>query len=292
MITKPMLAGKLDADDNIRYPILVTQKLDGIRCLVIDGHAVTRKFKLIPNRHIRAKIEQYCPTGFDGEIMSGKLYFNDLQSLVMKEDGEPDFEYHVFDYVMDSIDKGYKDRIIDLDITVASLEQKFIVAVIPKLVTNHDEFFQWEETFLKEGYEGIMLRSLNGPYKCGRSTMKEGYLLKSKRFKDSEAVILGVEELMHNANKKEVDELGYTKRSKKKANLQPTDKLGALLVRDIVMNIEFKVSTGMTDKQRVEYWKDKENLIGKLVKYKYQGIGKAKPRFPVFLGFRDPRDMS
>jgi DNA ligase-1 len=36
----------------------------------------------------------------------------------------------------------------------------------------------------------------------------------------------------------------------------------------------------------------RKKLLGKIVKYKYQEIGVLeKPRFPVFLGFRDKEDM-
>lgn len=41
------------------------------------------------------------------------------------------------------------------------------------------------------------------------------------------------------------------------------------------------------------HWSDRQALIGKTVKFKYQAIGtKDKPRIPVFLGWRDARDMS
>ena len=110
-----MLASSVKNTSDLRFPLLATPKLDGVRALVIDGHAVTRKFKPIPNKYIRAKIEHYCPDGFDGEIMSGNLEFNDLQSLVMTEEGEPDFEYHVFDYVKDDLTKPYKERVLDLE---------------------------------------------------------------------------------------------------------------------------------------------------------------------------------
>lgn len=292
MITKPMLAGKLDSEDQIKFPVLATPKLDGIRCLVIDGHAVTRKFKPVPNKFIRAKIEHYCPNGFDGEIMSGKAEFNDLQSKVMSIEGEPEFEYHVFDYVKESLGAKYEQRMVHLALECDRIGANFIKPVIPKLIETCGDLLYAETQFLKDGYEGIIVRSLDSPYKCGRSTIREGYLLKLKRFQDSEAKILGLENLLHNANEKEIDELGHTKRSKKKAHLQPTDKLGAFVVQDLTTGAEFRVSTGMTDEQRLKYWEDGTKLVGKILKYKYQAEGmKNLPRFPVFIGFRDPLDM-
>jgi DNA ligase-1 len=44
---------------------------------------------------------------------------------------------------------------------------------------------------------------------------------------------------------------------------------------------------------RREVWKDPDAYIGKIIKYKYQAIGsKDAPRIPIFLGFRDERDMT
>ena len=69
--------------------------------------------------------------------------------------------------------------------------------------------------------------SPDGPYKCGRSTVREGYLLKLKRFADGEAVILGCCEQMHNANAAQQDAFGRTKRSSHKDNKIGKATLGA-----------------------------------------------------------------
>ena len=284
-----MLAAKLDSEDQIKFPTYATRKLDGIRCLVIDGKAVTRKFKVVPNHYIRTQIEKYCPDGFDGEIMSPGCNFNELQSKVMSQDGKPEFEYHVFDYVKDRLDKDYLLRIADL-LNVQPVT--FVKIVKPELIDNKDDLLKVEVKYLKEGYEGIILRTSDSPYKCGRSTVKQQWLMKLKRFKDSEAEVLGIEQLMHNANEATIDELGHTKRSKAKANMVPVEKLGAFVVRDIKTQVQFKVSTGMNDEQRLQFWQDGAKLIGKLIKYKYQAEGmKNLPRFPVFLGFRDRIDL-
>jgi DNA ligase-1 len=56
--------------------------------------------------------------------------------------------------------------------------------------------------------------------------------------------------------------------------------------------VEFDIGTGFTADQRQLLWSVGDNLIGRVVKYKSQPTGvKEKPRFPVFLGFRDAVDM-
>ena len=295
MIEKPMLAVNCESVSKLAYPVLATPKLDGIRCVIIDGKALSRKFKEIPNRHIFALLSQ-LPSGLDGEIMlrptvdSGQqATFQQITSSVMSEDGVPDFEYWVFDYVKDSLDKPYKDRMEDLK--ALNLPQ-FVRKLIPQPLADVDSLSKFEALCLSEGYEGVMVRLPEGPYKCGRSTVKEGYLLKIKKFKDAEAEVIGFEERMHNANEAKKDELGHTKRSSHKENLVPAGMLGAFIVKDLESGLEFSIGTGFDDEFRKEVWKNPYRYVRKIIKYKSQEIGKKdKPRFPVFLGFRDERDM-
>jgi len=143
-----------------------------------------------------------------------------------------------------------------------------------------------------EGYEGVMIRTPNSPYKCGRSTSREGYLQKIKRFTDSEAAIIDFEEREHNANEATTDLLGHTKRSSHQENMVKTGTLGALRVRDVKTQVEFKIGTGYDDALRQEIWDNKDKYSKLLVKYKSQASGaKEAPRFPVFIGFRNENDL-
>jgi DNA ligase-1 len=56
--------------------------------------------------------------------------------------------------------------------------------------------------------------------------------------------------------------------------------------------VRFKVGTGFTQAQRDELWGKKAGMVGKIIKFRYFPTGmKDAPRFPTFVGFRDPRDM-
>lgn len=289
MIKKPMLADTCEDPGLLSFPVLASPKLDGIRSLKIKGKAQSRKFIEIPNEHIQDMFKS-LPNNLDGELMIKGGTFNQIQSAVMSEDGTPDVEYWVFDYVSSGIATPYHVRMQELE---ALDLPAWCIKVIPKLINNVDELMKYEADCLAQGYEGVMVRSLEGPYKCGRSTVNEGYLLKIKRFKDSEAIILDLQERMHNGNEAQKDAFGRTKRSSHKANLVPDGTLGKFVVRDLKSNVEFDIGTGMDDALRQEIWDHKRKYLGKIVKYKYQEAGmKDKPRFPVFLGFRDPRDMS
>lgn len=292
-INKPMLSGTLRDLNTIKFPVLATPKLDGIRCLKIDGKALTRNFKPIPNHHIRNTIEKLCPDGFDGEVVGIGNTFNEVQSFVMTEEGTPDFQYVIFDYVKDDLNKSYSKRIEDLkDWLKSSRNMTHLICLFPQEINNIDEFKYFETQALIDDYEGIMIRDPNGPYKGGRSSEKEGYLLKFKRFLDSEAVIIGFEEKMINTNESKPNELGYSKKSSHKKNLVPANTLGNLIVKDINTDVVFSIGSGYNDELRLEIWTNQNKYLDKLVRYKYQPSGtKDKPRFPIFEGFRDERDL-
>lgn len=294
---KPMLAAPSDGN-NLTYPLLVSPKLDGVRALVIDGVVMSRSLKPIPNEYVQSLFGHHQLDGFDGELIVGdctdKQVFQKTQSAVMSHKGLPPVKFYVFDdHSRDG--HGFKSRHDFLYTRFKRLPDvifinSFIVAHLS--IRDQDELLKYETRFIKDGYEGIMLRDPAGPYKHGRSTLKEGYLLKVKRFVDAEAMIIGVSPLMHNANEQTKDELGHSVRSSKKEGKVALAQLGALTVRDVETGIEFDIGTGFTGEQRLTFWTQRRTLIGKLVKYKSQLVGvKDKPRFPVFLGFRSSLDL-
>ena len=296
MITRPLLAATLEDVTTLQFPVLATPKLDGIRVLKVDGKAVTRKFKPIPNTYIRGLLEKHLPDGIDGEIMTPGT-FNEIQSKVMSFDGQPEFTFYAFDYVKDSLTKSYKDRMLDmlnvLEPVVKDSTLPFSVNLLtPVLVRTVEELLELESQCLEFGCEGVMIRSPGGKYKCGRSTPKEQILMKLKRFLDAEAIVVGFEEKMHNDNTQEHDEFGLAKRSSKKAGMIPTDTLGSLIVQDVTTRTIFNIGTGFDDATKKEIWTNQDKYLKKLVKYKYQSVGqKNAPRFPVFLGFRNELDL-
>jgi DNA ligase 1 len=268
--------------DKLKYPVLCTFKYDGIRCVIKDGQALSRMLKPIPNDFVREKLEDIeCEYDLDGELIC-EGGFNAVQSSIMKEEGRPKFKYYVFDVI---IELPYVDR---MDILKKLDLPTFCEKVLPTTISSHEELCGYEEASVEMGYEGVMIRSPYGPYKYGRSTLREGYLLKLKRFTDAEGVVEDVEEMMHNENTLEINELGLAKRSSHKQGMRPAGVLGAFIVR--YNDHLVKVSTGLTMKERDLYWK--KDCIGKIVKFKFQEAGKKDlPRFPVFIGFRHPDDM-
>jgi DNA ligase-1 len=206
----------------------------------------------------------------------------------MSVQGRPTFSYHVFDNF--SLEGTFAERVACLP---AYTQPGGPITIVPQVwVDSPATLLGLEQHWLEQGYEGVILRDPQGKYKHGRSTLKEAGLLKLKRFTDGEAEVIGFEELMHNENAAKTDALGHTERSTSKAGLRPAGTLGALLVRDLATGVEFSIGTGLSASDRDTIWADRGALLGRLVKYKAFNIGAYDaPRFPVFLGFRDRRDM-
>lgn len=294
---KPMLAYSIDDINDIVLPALVSPKFDGIRAEVIDSKLLSRNLKDIPNRHVRKMFSKAALNNMDGELVFGNpcspTVFRDTSSAVMSIEGTPDVTFFVFDSFSDPTHEFVR-RHASLKTRLSKQAFGTKVVVVPHVEVNSlEELIALEEKWLGLGYEGMMGRSRNGQYKYGRSTPTQGWLWKLKRFADSEACILGLEEQMANHNEAKKDALGRTERSSKKAGLVGKGTLGALHVQDIKTKARFNIGTGMDDALRASLWaQGSAGLLGKVVKYRYFPSGsKDLPRFPVFVGFRDPIDF-
>lgn len=286
---KPMLAATLEKVESLQYPMLASPKLDGVRAVVIDGTVLSRNLKPIPNRHVQKLFGKAKFNGLDGELIVGeaghKDVFRSTMSGVTKYEGEPDVLFHVFDDF--SCSHQFHARLGAAAQRVKA--SKGFLVVDHVMVKSHETVTELEERYLADGFEGLMLRHPHGPYKYGRSTLRESFLLKLKRFMDDEAVVIDVEELMHNEN----DHLdGLSKRrSTKKEGLKAGGVLGALVVHNPKTDQTFKVGSGFTAEERRLLWAQRDTLAGRLVRYKYFPSGTDKrPRFPTFSGFRHAID--
>ena len=290
MTFRPMLSANVDLSI-LEYPVYGSAKLDGIRCLVRDGQAVTRKLKSVPNRHIRDLLSRPEYEGLDGELIVGSPVAEDCyrvtESAVMTRSGEPEFHFYVFDTFINpmlSFEKRFGIYIR------RSPQSEQIRPLWQTFIETEEQLIVYEKKMVESGFEGIMIRRWNGLYKYGRSTVRQQWLLKWKRWSDSEAIILHKNELLKNGNDLEKDERGYAKRSSHKAQMIPMNTLGGLRVRDIHNGWEFDIGSGFTQELRDQLWAMK--LKGKILKYKYVPVGmKDVPRWPIFLGFRSKIDL-
>ena len=289
MTFKPLLSATIEDTAALRYPVLISCKLDGIRCVVIDGVACSRNLKPLRNAYVQACIGKPEYNGLDGELIVGNVFASDCyrqtNSGVMSGDGEPDFQFHVFDRV-DMPEAMFHERLG----LVPSLP--FVEPVPHWQVDNEAQLLEIEANLLARGAEGVMVRSLGGAYKFGRSTLKDGILGKLKRMASDEAEILAVIELERNMNVAITNALGHTERSTHKANKVPAGIMGALLVRCLNTGVLFQIGTGFSDVDRVWFWANKNEVVGKMLTYNHFQVGRKElPRFPSYKGLRSVEDM-
>lgn len=297
---RPMLACPAPTE-GLTFPLIGSPKVDGVRCVVRGGVALSRKLEPIPNQYLQRMLGNPLLEGLDGELCVGApssdTVFNDTMRGVMRQDGMPQFTLWVFDAWNMPEDVGYALRLARLKQAMA-LEPYSLhphLRMLPSTTLNSmEELTAYQEDQLEQGYEGVMVRSPDGPYKHGRSTAKQGWLMKVKRFSDGEAVVTGATELMHNANELEADALGLAKRSSAQDGLVPGGVLGSLQVTDVTTGVEFSIGSGFDAAQREQFWRWHlaGQLVGLTVAYKHFEVGvKTAPRFPVFKGWRAPIDI-
>lgn len=293
-IQRPMLAYTIEDVNELKFPLFVSVKLDGIRCTVQNGTLISRSGKPIQSPVAQAMFGRTEFEGLDGELIFGDMFAKDVfqktTSAVMSKTWPEELDksllsFHVFDKMSD---KPYNERFNEV-LFVLKGKNEFdnipAFVLVQTRVNNAKELLILEQSFLNKGAEGVMCRSIDGKYKNGRSTKKDGIIGKLKRFSDSEALILGFEEKMHNANELKVDSLGYAERSTNKQNMVGMDTLGSIVCKDMKTGVTFSIGSGFNDALRKEIWNNRDSYMGKIVKYKYFAIGTVDaPRFPVFLG--------
>jgi DNA ligase 1 len=291
---KPMLSADASAVDleALNYPLLVSPKLDGVRCILWEGVAYSRNAKPIRNKFVQAwAVDKH---NMDGELIVGSATEGEVlgrtQSGVMSVEGEPDFTFHLFDAIERYTPK-FAESLTRVHEEHSDTDR--VVGVAHDRVHNARELTALENMYLADGYEGVMLRSPDGPYKHGRGTLREGYLMKLKRFTDGEAIVVALEEAEENTNVATKDELNRTKRSTAKAGKVGKGMVGTIVVHDKKWG-ELRLAPGtMTHAERIWHWEcrndqDSATLLGKVVHWRCFGYGlKDKPRFPRFYGIRE-----
>jgi DNA ligase-1 len=193
-----------------------------------------------------------------------------------------DLNFHVFDH----IEHQHTSYVMRHSLLKCSINANDSVVLLPQhYIFDRKALEVMEQDTLKAGYEGLILRDPQAPYKQGRSTTREQIMLKLKRFKDAEFMVAGFEERMENTNVKTINELGYSHRSSHQDLKFGRGDLGALILHH--PNGTFNVGTGFSDDERIEIWDNRGKYISKMAKIKFFDIGtKDFPRHPVFLGWR------
>jgi DNA ligase-1 len=271
-------------------------KLDGVRVLaVVSGNTCTlysrngKEFENFPQiaqaiLDNRRAFQYGRGTGghfvLDGEIV-GESFQKLMKQAHRKSDAKTDnMVYHIFDVLpLDAFKEGHcnmqqykrvewiesaQDRLLETD----CLRAMTGLDVDLDTAQGHDIMQRFAEDAVAEGFEGIMIKSMDAPYICKRS---DSWM----KWKPTISVDLTI--------------VGFEPGTGRNLN-----RLGAIICEgeDNDRRIRVNVGTGFSDALRDEYWANRDDLLGHLVEVQADAVtqnqdGSYSLRFPRFLRFRD-----
>lgn len=263
---------------------VLSQKLDGTRLVIIKENGITKCFSR-QGQPVDGLIEiledmKNFPDNIvlDGELIAenpDNLPSDELFRLTMKvarKDGDKKgLIFNCFDLVSSKDFKGgiSEEKCISrkekLSKLIKEINPKHIIEV-PMLYVGEDEskIMEWLTWVKKNNMEGIMVNLANAPYECKRS---KG-ILKVKVMQTCDLKIIGYEE----------------------GQGRNEGKLGAFVVD--YKGYALKVGGGYSDSQREELWRNRDELIGRVIEVQYfeesqSQDGNISLRFPVFKELRE-----
>ena len=280
LVILPMLALDFNKrSHNIDYPAIGQRKFDGVRSMGSinsDGSVSlkSRKGKEFPHmNHLRQQVASLkgIPDGafLDGELYSDTLTFQEVVGLVRRESlkaGDEDklkqISYRLYDMLdPNNRDAGFQDRYDTLKTILGSTPPKNLILTKNFEITDKADVKTLHDQFVKEGYEGIMIRNKDGEYGINKRSKN---LQKFKEFYDQEFQIVGYEEGTGN-------------------------DAGTVIWVCMTENGDlFKARPRGTREERTEYFQKGDDFIGATLTVRYfEMTDDGIPRFPVGVAIRN-----
>lgn len=281
-------------------------KLDGVRMLLMvipadDGEVTTicfsRNGKQFENfGHIEEQVrdnwvKMVRKAGTSnlsmGFVLDGEVVGNSFQELMRQARRKTDVQaedsvYNVFDILpLSAFREGHwnaqlEKRIKILDDMCPVFDEMASLELLPHIMVDldtaagKDQLDRYAQDNVKAGFEGIMIKELQAPYICKRSTD----WMKWKPVCDYDLTVVGIEE-------------GTGKHE---------GRMGALVCCGIDdgKEISVNVGSGYTDEERQSYWDNKDSVIGRTAVVMADATtqnqdGSYSLRFPRFKTFRDDK---
>jgi DNA ligase-1 len=270
-------------------------KLDGVRVLaVFNGRGCTlysRNGKAFENfPQIQEFLEDHRHQFVHGArtngkfVLDGEIVGESFQKLMRQAHRKTDAEttgmvYHVFDMIpLEDFERGFWNaqqhkRLALLDKARERLTKTDPVQIMPGLEVDldtaegHDVLRRFAEASVAEGYEGIMIKELDAPYECKRSSFW-------MKWKPTITVDLNIKGFEQGTGRN----LG---------------RLGALICEgeDNGRRIMVNVGSGLSDSDRDQYWAARDDLLGRVIEVQADAVtqnqdGSYSLRFPRFVRFR------
>lgn len=298
---------QLDFDDpRIRYPMLASVKFDGTRCICVGGELLTRNMKPQKNRnlpeHLRSLVD-FCRR--ESMVMDMELYDHTLGShgdhtSILASHDKPIPETmtaHYFDCL--TLDEWHSGKAEPFSERIArawdiAFGEPWLRPVAHRPVMHEqDARFTFADA-VGLGYEGIMLRCPNAPYKHGRATPKEGIIFKFKQFETIDGVILEViqRRKMKEGLDRTLTPTGHLERIHTKDSFDLDEMVGAFRVRfEDGTESEVNYGRGFNHETRRQHWNERESLIGRCVEVRHLPHGaKDGIRIGTLVRFRPDKE--
>lgn len=244
--------------------ILVQPKLDGMRCLAFvkktgEVKLISRAGKVIENMmHIEKELSELnMDIILDGELYVHGEGFQTNMSYVKKyRAGKSErIIFNVYDVVDENLPYIERTEILKWIDSISVKRLPYFE------VFNEDEVVSFFEQFVREGYEGLMVKISKSGYK---SNARVSELLKYKKFIDIQLPILDVIP----------------------ADQRPDWGIPIYHWEGAKDNI-LKSNTKMTHEQREDLLTNKADYIGKMAEIRFfEYSDEGVPRFPVTVGIR------
>lgn len=267
----PMLAHDFNKrGKDIEFPAYVQPKLDGVRCIYngFTKEFTSRTAKLYPYNNFN-HIRNELGTGnfiLDGELYSHEIPFEDLVGLVRKTNTNPNdpslkkVTFIVYDIII--LDTPYLDRLKTLE-SIINPFWLYTKLITTEFIQSKKELYHFHKIYTDKGYEGIIIRNINGLYV---PNYRSKDLQKFKKFKDEEFKIVDFTE----GTSSESGAIIFIVESKNKTKTR------------------FSVRPAFTFENRKKMFSKGKSFIGKFLTVKFFELtNNGIPRFPVGVSIRD-----
>lgn len=254
--------------------VYVEPKLDGIRCFAIVKNGKAKLFarsgKLISNfdSTIGTALGALGDGCYDGELM-GEDFVALMRQAYRKDNVNVEHTYlSLFDYLSleewrsGDVVTSTKNRYTELKKRVNGSDPFIDVVGRHEVPADIKEIMALHKYFIEAGYEGAMVKTIDAPYRFGRSYD----VMKVKEFHDVDLPIIGLEE----------------------GTGRHAGRLGAVKIS--FNGVIVKVGSGFSDIQREQVWNNQDNFLGRIIEVRYQEVTPdGSLRFPTFVCFRNDR---
>lgn len=265
-------------------------KYDGVHIHNPEGEFLTRNNKPLANKALKAHLESVLPIGVQAEICCKDFYRKDCfslsQTFAMTHELpvldciEMGMVIYLFNYYGDDaptfLNKSFiaRHRRLKNDTLLA---RNSWINLADYFIDKNKNMMSIAETEWAKGGEGIIVFPLDAPYKHVRCSKTKPYCTRIKKRDTDEAIIIDVLPEYYGQGKTIPDQLKGTQK----------ELAGKLVCKSENFEEEFKVA-GMKREEKILFWKQKDDIIGRQITYSYMDKGtKDRPRQPSFIGFRE-----